>query len=112
MWRMRLRERRTRPLDALEHLVLRLPDREPTECIPVERQCRDLVDRTPTQVDVGGPLGDPEPKLTLGTRSVDLPPRPARRCRDGSLELVRGRSRRDADVEAHRDVRAAAPLGL
>src|SRR5688572_24630717 len=52
--RLRGGQSRRRPLDAFEHLVLLLADGEAAECVAVEVERGDLLDRPTPQLGVGG----------------------------------------------------------
>ena len=109
---LRLGEQRCRPLDTVEHLLLRLADGEAAERVAVERERDDLLGRASSQLRIGRALCDPEAKLAVRAGSVGLAASPVGRDANGALELRRRCGGGEADVEAHRDVGAQPALDL
>src|SRR5262249_22657858 len=91
--RLTVLEERRRPADGVEHLLARLPHRETTERVAVERKCGDLLERAAPELGVGAALGDTEAKLAPGPFGFDLLLGPSRRDLDRMLELVPTRVR-------------------
>ncbi len=68
--------------------------------------------RASAELHVGAALGDPEEELAVGARRGELARGPLRRPVRRLSQVVCRRAGREADVEAHRDVRAEPPLDL
>src|SRR4029453_11417573 len=104
------REERRRPRGCVEHELTGLADRQAAQCVAVEVEVGDLLDRAAAEVRVGGALRDPVEELVRRAGGFPLPLGPARREAHCLLQLRARNACRRADIQEPGAVRAEGAL--